>query len=652
MLFAVILTGVGTGAAEPIKKAPMSALQSYGRLPMSFEPNVGQSEKQVKFLSRGAGYALYLTGRESVLLLRNPSTTQVGGKADHTGGPPHQRQMKVDNGTPSVVRMKYLGAASDPQISGLGLLEGESHYLKGATTATGAVDAPRYGKVEYRDLYPGIDLVYYGGGEGERARLEHDFVVKPGADPAVIRLGFEGVEKIELGAEGNLVLKLSGGGELVQHAPFIYQQESEGVRTPVEGSYVLLPASASGEQSATLPEVGFRVASHDPSKTLFIDPVISYSTYLGGSDYDFGWSIAVDSSNCAYVVGWTYSSDFPVVASNQAASAGGADIFVAKFSALGNALTYCTYIGGSGDDFATGIAVGSTGVAYVTGYTNSTDFPTTTGALSTVNAGLHDAFVLELSATGKSLIYSTYLGGAGEDYATAIAVDAAGAAYVTGYTASTAFPTTTPYQAANAGSNDAFLVELNATGTALVYGTYLGGTGDDYATAVALDSTGVAYVAGYTTSTNFPMVGSSYQTANAGLTDGFLATFSTAGAAVYTTYIGGASDDLINGVAVVADTAAPNHVCAYVTGVTWSSAFPTKTSLVGGTPYQTVYEGNGDAFVSKIDPSSAGAAGLVYSTYLGYDDYDAGNGIAVRHETLDRRIEFEDNVFRLDSKVH
>ncbi len=629
-------TAAQTGAVNDNERgALLHAKESYGRLPMSFELNRGQSDEQVSFLSRGSEYNLFLTREESVLVLRKAMQLKSRSSLQ---GPPHLRHAPPKFETPSVVRMKFPGANSEVKIEGAEELQGRANYFNGRDPGKWRADVAQYARVEYHDLYPGVDLIYYGNRTGKEVRLEHDFVVRPGSDPAKIRLGFEGVERIEVNASGDLVLRLPDGGELIQHAPVIYQ-ESDGAKRPVDGGYVILGSSS--EAPGELPSVAFHIAQYDPGKTLYIDPFLSYSTYLGGSAYDFGYGIAVDSSGCAYITGWTYSTDFPTKRALQSGNAGGADAFVAKLNATGSALVYSTFVGGSGDDFGAGIAVGSDGSAYVTGYTNSTDFPTTAGAISIANAGLHDAFVFKINPGGSSLAYSTYIGGSGDDFGSGIAVDSTGAAYVTGYTNSTNFPTTAGViSTTNAGLHDAFVCKLNSTGTVLTYSTYLGGTGDDYATAIALDSAGLAYVTGYTNSTNYPTV-QPYQAANAGGWDAFISVLAANGTSLtYSTYLGGTGDDFAYGIAVAVDSGLNNAVCAYVTGSTSSSDFPTTNWEYGGYPYQTSIAGNYDAFVSKVDPVGTyyvPAPGsppvyfpvLAYSTYLGGEDFDAGNGIVV-----------------------
>jgi len=629
LLAAIVLPAIGVVPAlaeQPVNgdtaKLMLQAEKAYGSLPMSFEPNRGQTDEQVLFLSRGPGYNLFLTRNESVLVLGKGSLSErrsPSGPA-RPGHPPDAFK------TPSVVRMRLLDANSDIRVQGANELPGKTNYLRSRDPAKWNTNVEQFARVEYHDVYPGVDLAYYGKGPGQEARLEHDFIVRPGSDPARIKLGFEGVEGMELNASGDLVLKLAEGGELLQHAPVIYQ-EYDGTRKTIEGGYVLL---ASGPSEP--PRLGFQVAEYDRARTLYIDPVLSYSTYLGGSDYDFGYGITVDTSNCAYITGWSFSAEFPVKKARQGANSGEADVFVAKLNSTGTTLVYSTFIGGSGSDFGTGIAVDGTGAAYVTGYTDSADFPATTGAISTTFSGTEDAFVFKLNAAGTALTYCTYLGGTAEDRATAIAIDSTGAAYVTGYTLSADFPTASAYQAANAGSKDAFVAKINAAGTTLVYSTYLGGTGEDYADAIKVDSSNQAHVAGSTNSADYPTV-NPCQSANAGGWDAFMATLAADGLSlVYSTYMGGAGDDFARAIAVAADSASPNHVCAYITGTTSSDDYPTAFPAgvtPQGVPYQALIKGNYDSFVTKVDPALTTTATLVYSTYLGGEDFDQGNAIAV-----------------------
>jgi hypothetical protein len=387
----------------------------------------------------------------------------------------------------------------------------------------------------------------------------------------------------------------------------VVYQEKDGLRQEVAAHYAITDKN----------RVGFEVAAYDSGK-----PAVHRSRDLldlsGGSNLDVGNGIAVDSAGNAYVVGETNSTDFPTKDPLQVANAGGGDAFVAKLNPEGSALVYSTYLGGTGGDFGSGIAVDGAGNAYIVGGTSSTDFPTK-NPLQAANAGGTDTFVAKLNAAGSALVYSTYLGSSGDEDGRGIAVDSAGNAYVTGVTSSTDFPTKNPLQPANGGGRDVFVAKLNAAGSALVYSTYLGGTGDEDSGGIAVDGEGHAFVAGVTSSTDFPTK-NPLQPANGGdQYDAFVSKISAAGSAlVYSTYLGGNGYDQGFGIAVDS---------AYVTGVTLSTNFPTTPGA-----FQTVCNHgsncfpDGDAFVSKINP--AGSA-LVYSTYLGGRSNDSGKSIAV-----------------------
>ncbi len=467
--------------SQPTNQLQVSA--AYNSLLLYFEANQGQTDPQVKFVSRGRGYTLFLTRHgEAVLVLRKSEprrgALRPAALSSVTIAPESQ---SVD--PPAVVRMKLVSSNAKPRAEALGELPGKANYFIGNDPKKWRTNIPTYAKVRYRDVYPGVDLVYYGS----QRQLEHDFIVAPAADPSSITMSFDGAKKLSLDAQGNLILATTDGEVRLQR-PVVYQ-EIDGARREISASLVLKDTH----------QVGFRVAAYDSNKPLVIDPVLFYSTYLGGSGSDNGAAIAVDSAGNAYVTGQTGSTNFPTTSGTfQSSFAGGdaswaglaLDAFVTKVNPTGSALIYSTYLGGSANDAAIGIAVDSAGSAYVTGLTDSTNFPTTSGAFQTsFGGGTTDAFVTKLNTTGSALVYSTYLGGSGifvccaeEGYS--IAVDSTGAAYVTGVTNSTNFPTTSgAFQTSFGGTLDAFVTKLNAAGSALVYSTYLGGSGLDFATA-------------------------------------------------------------------------------------------------------------------------------------------------------------------------
>jgi hypothetical protein len=495
------------------------------------------------------------------------------------------------------VHIRFPDASATLQITGVDQLPGKSNYFIGNDPGKWHRDITTYAKVRYQDVYPGIDLIYHGSW----GQVEYDFVVAPGADPKSIRVAFPRVAGVRIDSQGKLVLN-AGGGELRFHKPVVYQ-DGLGGRQFVEGAY-LLDASK---------QVRFQIGHYDARKPLVIDPVLSYSTYLGGSGDDFGYGIAVDSAGNAYITGQTVSTNFPTANPVQPANAGGIDAFVAALDPTGSTLLYSTYLGGSGEDVGYGIGVDSAGNAYVTGWTKSTNFPTANPFQPAYGGGFYDAFVTALDHTGSVLLYSTYLGGNDVDVGFGIAVDSAGNAYVTGYTGSNNFPTANPLQPTNGGI-DAFVTKLDATGSMLLYSTYLGGSDGDYGYGIALDGAGSAYVTGVTLSTNFPTA-NPVQPANGGSQDAFVAEINPTGATLlFSTYLGGSGDDGGYGIAVSAGK-------AYVTGWTDSTNFPTAN------PLQPTYGGGVyDAFVTALDPTRST---LLYSTYLGGNAYDRGGGIGV-----------------------
>src|SRR6266480_753734 len=574
--------------------------EAYGKLPLHFEANRGQTHEYVRFLARGPGFSLFLTPTGAALTLIKPESLARKPAA-------RSRAESRKPVTGSVLRMSFAGANPAARVAGLEELPGKANYFIGNDPAKWRTNVPTYAKVHYREVYPGIDLVYYG----KQRQLEYDFVVRPGADSGAIALRFAGADKVEVDdVQGDLVIH-TAAGTLRQQKPFIYQ-EVGGVRKEIPGGYVL-----TGEH-----QVGFKVAPHEASRALVIDPVLSYSTYLGGGADDRGRAIAVDADGNAYLTGRTFSPDFPTTAGAFQTTLPGHSAFVTKLNPTGSALVYSTYLGGNNSEVGYGIAVDSAGNAFVTGNTNSSNFPTTPTAVQPTfggdvsNGG--DAFVTQLDAAGSALLYSTYLGGSGLDEGSAIAVDPAGNAYVTGLTQSGNFPTTLgAFQTTPASGSSGFVTKLNPAGSALVYSTYLGGSGGDVIFGLAVDAAGNAYVTGLTDSTDFPTTMGAFQTTYGGgtfVSDAFVTKLDPTGCAlVYSTYLGGSGGEAGFGIAV--DSAGN----AFVTGETNSSDFPTTaTATYGG--------GSWDAFVTKLD--AAGSA-LVYSTYLGGSGSDAGHAIAV-----------------------
>jgi uncharacterized protein (TIGR03437 family) len=547
------------------------------------------------------------------------------------------------------VTSKLVGANPRVRPEGAGPLAAGANYILGNDPQQWRAGVPLFGRAVYRSLYPGVDLVFHG----TAGAMEYDFVIQPGASVRPIALEVSGGSALRLEPDGALAIATSAG-EIRWHKPEVYQMAA-GVRSAVAGRFAL-----HGRR------VSFALGPYDHSRALIIDPTLSYASYLGGSGNDAARGIAVDASGNMYITGYTISNNLPVTtgAFQTAYHGGSADVgivgdaFVAKFTAAG-ALAYVTYIGGSQDDAGSAIAVDSSGNAYVTGQTDSANFPTVAGSLQTTYQGAGgngfygpagDAFVLKLDAAGSALVYSTYLGGSLDDRGTAIAVDSSVNAYVGGTTLSTNFPVKSAYQATYKGGGgspsyccgnpaplmsfgDGFLAKLNPTGTALVFSTYFGGSLDDTVTSLAIDSSGNIYIGGSTLSSDLPML-NAYQSHYAGnatatvqpflfMGDGYVAEFNSTGSLVFSTYLGGSSDDAVMALAI--DSAG----AVYVTGFTSSTNFPVTANAP-----QSKYGGGGkmegiligDAFAAKISPATKS---LVYSTYLGGSKDDAGMAIAV-----------------------
>lgn len=573
---------------------------SYDRLRLSFELNRGQADSNVKFLARGNGYSLWLTPTEAVLALR------------------------ADRQTTDILRTKLVGANKAARLVGLDGPKAVSHYFLGDDPKSWLANVPTYSRVRCEGVYPGVDLVYYGN----QRELEYDFVIAAGVDPKIITMGLEGADRIRVDDGGDLVLS-AARGDVRHHRPIVYQ-EVNGQKRQVCGRYVLRGGNL----------VGFELGDYDARLPLVIDPVFSYSTYLGGSSADEIRGVAVDSSGSVYVTGNTISTNFYGVNAAQSLFSGPnfvEDAFVAKLNREGTALVYSTYLGGHGSDLGLAVAVDSSGSAYVTGQTTSTDFPTTPGSFQTSPGGGNNVFVTKLSPAGNVLSYSTYLGGSGNQRANAIAVDSAGSAYVTGKTSSADFPTSTSaFQRGLRGFEDAVVAKLSATGSTLVYSTLLGGDGNtDEGFGIAVDATGFAYVAGHTASINFPVSIGAFQRQFGGggefLGDAFVTKLNQSGTAlVYSTYLGGAEGEVGTALAVNAQ----GEAC--VTGTTRSSNFPTANAFQPANASGCIdnFSNCTDAFAAKLSQSGDQ---LVYSTYLGgasrgsspFQAGDSGAGIAV-----------------------
>jgi Beta-propeller repeat len=626
--------------------------QALLRHSLGFEANAGQFDREVRFLSRSPGHALFLTTTGAVLALR----------ADRRESPALTRQRPpAENRAPAsvaVAKLKLIGSNPAPKIFGADELPGKANYILGSDPARWHKNLPLYARVHYADIYPGVDLVFYGNG----GRLEYDFIVSPGAEPSAISFTFVSDTKSgnihhesspRLEPNGDLALSTKAGDVRLRR-PVIYQEQN-GEKHTIPGGYEL---KAGGS-------IGFRLAPFDSTRPLIIDPVLSFSTFLGGAGSDSATSIALDSSDNIYIAGTTTSSNFAVTAgefqqtladdvTQCMTSQACMDAFVSKLSPDGTTLIYSTYLGGTGTDGIRGIAVDSSDNAYVTGFTGSLDFPGV-GANSfqgsfaggtCLTGPCLDAFFAKLNNEGSGILYSTYLGGSSVDIAHGIAVDSSGNAYLTGYTASADFPATIGGFGGGTCAGgpdpapcvDAFVGKFNPSlsgAASLVYLTYLGGNGDDVGFAIRVDS-GNAYVAG-TTFTNdtggatFPVTAGAFQNSyGGGLADGFLAVLDSNGSLppVYATFLGGTMEDDILDLALYK---ASGTTFAYVTGSTLSDDYPASAgayqrfcNLGGGQPHDCA-----DSFVAKFNPSAAGAASRVFSTFLGGGGDDVTNAISV-----------------------
>jgi hypothetical protein len=559
------LAGAGVAPAENLE------------LPLVFEQNLGQAGPEVRYMARGNGYGLFLTTQEAVLALR---------------GPEHRMR---------TLRLRWTGplAKRTAAISAEDRLAAERHVLRGSDPARW-LHLPLFSRVRYSGVHPGIDLVFYG----RERQLEYDFILAPGADPEAIRLAVDGAARLEVDAAGDLILGL-GDGEVRFRRPVSYQTV-DGARREVQSRYRLLPpADGAGWR------VGFEVDSYDRDRTLVIDPVLVYSTYLGGHEEDWAQAIAVDAAGNAYVTGYTISNpdppnDFPVTPDAFQKVGSWYDAFVTKLDPSG-ALIYSTLLGGESSDGASGIVTDAAGHAYVVGSTDSPDFPLVDSLQPGPRDYTPDAFVAKLSPDGSELLFSTTLGGSFADFGGDLGMDAQGALYVTGSTDSGDFPQPgfPPLPATYRGATDVFVVKLAPGGSSLIYSRTLGGEVVQFGQKIAVDAAGRAHVTGLTDSPQFPVVQAA-QPVFGGERDAFVFKLDPAGSIVYSTFLGGSASDIGYGVAV---DAAGN---AYVTGEALSDDFPVASAL------QPVRRGIRDVFVTKLSPTGS----LLYSTFLGgtHDD--------------------------------
>lgn len=579
---------VARTSIEAVREKKREAIEQYGRLPISFEPNLGQTDERVKFLARGKGYALFLTGAGAVLSLKDPETSR-----------PAQ----------AVLNIGLEGANDQPRARGLGDTGGRTNYITGKDPSKWRTDVPNYDKVRFDSVYEGIDIVYYGNNR----ELEYDFIVEPGADPSVIRLRYSGIEAALIDEGTGELLLRTAIGEVRQKKPFVYQ--IDGASEHEVASSYHLEQSEIGDEAL----VSFRLADYDKTKELVIDPILVYGSYLGGSEFDEARAVAVDGTGHAYIVGTAASVDFPTTAGalkpellprSGNNTSYWYDAFITKMNPDGTGVVFSTYFGGrEGSESGTGVKLDSQGNVLISGTTMSTDLPVV-NAYQSLFGGTDDAFAAKLSSDGASLIYSTYLGGNNTDVGGPVAIDpVSGDAIFSGRASSPNFPTTpgaykerlcdSPQSCSGVFYGGSYVVRLDASGTA-VYSTLF----DTSVSASAIDQNGNAVLAG-TAPSNFPTTPGAFQPASTGGIEGFIAKLDPTGSTlVFGTFLGGGTQsDRVRGVAL---DEAQN---IYVTGQTQNTGFPTTEGA-----FDRTYNGGEDAFVSKLNPEGSA---LVYSTFLG-----------------------------------
>ena len=566
-------------AESPKTKTPSkeSVKESLAKLPIQFEENRGQFDKKVRFASRRANESVFLTPTEAVF------TQKVSEKKNYA------------------LKMKLVNANENAKTFGAEEKVSKTNYFRGNDSSKWQTDISTFGRVNYEEVYQGINMAWYGNDSND---LEYDFIVKPNADYRQIELKFSGAKSLEIAANGDLLIQTKYG-TTTQRKPLSYQT-IEGERKEVESRFELVAKNT----------VKFVVGDYDGSRDLVIDPTqLTYGTFLGGSGQDYPEDIAVDSQENIYVVGTTPSADFPTTpdAFTTAKNGTSSDIFVTKINAQGG-LQYSTFLGGTSNEAGKAIALDSVGNAYIAGSTSSVNFPVTTAAYDTTQNGGTDAFVTKISASGSTLVYSTYLGTSSSDSAHDIAVDSNGIARILGETLSSSFPLTTN-PASTTG--DSFYVNLSANGLTLNYSTKIYGTNFDAARRIAIDSSGNSIILGYTTSSTFPVTANAYDTSFNGSGDIFLMKFTAGGAVTYATYLGGSSYEGINN---GMDMALDNSGNVYLLVAVGSTDFPRTAGAL--TRPLSGYED----FLVKFNPQ---LSSLLISTPIGPNSNIFGYGISV-----------------------
>ncbi|MGL5346768.1 MAG: SBBP repeat-containing protein [Peptostreptococcaceae bacterium] len=572
-------------------------------IPFTFEKNIGQYDKNVKFVLKNGTNTTFFTQEEIVIVFAKVKEENTNNQND--------RLNNTKEYETSVLRLTLENSNQYPEIIGVNEFDCKINYIKGNDENDWNLNVPIYEKIIYKDIYNGIDLVYYEN----QGKLEHDFVVSPNANINSIEISFDGADDISLDNDKNVLINIKDH-TIAMLRPKVYQYIND-TEIEIDSSFLINNNN-----------VTFDISDYNKNEVLIIDPVLMYGSYIGGSNVDEGFGIDVDNNQIAYITGTTYSTDFPIKNAYQSALQGATDIFLVKIDTRlngTNSLLYSSYIGGDNSDTGISVAVDNNQHAYITGNTYSTNFPIKNAYQSSLE-GINDAYLVKIDTVfsgASSLLYSTYLGGNDSDYGYGVAVDNSQIAYITGETLSPNFPTFNAYQNTLQGIRNAFLVKINTNlvgVNSLLYSTYFGGIDSVIGRDVAVDNNQNAYFVGRTDSINFPTK-NSYQSTLQGSVDAFLVKINTnlggLSSLIYSTYLGGNNYDAATSVSV------DNNQNAYITGVTDSTNFPTFNA------YQNINPGNDNAFLVKIDTHLSGVDSLLYSTYLGGSNSDTGYGVSV-----------------------
>ncbi len=591
-----------------------------------FEENRGQADGRVRYLTRGGNSEMFLTTTGAVYIVRgslaDDSDQNISGKTDISLHNQHRRSV-TNNQKAVAVYSKWVGANPNANFVALEQLEHRTNYFIGSDPINWQVEIPNYGRVMAENIYDGIDVIWR---DKEAKGAQFDFVVKPNADPSQIEWEIEGAKNVEIDTAGNLAIETAFGQ--IEHASPSFYFVGDGYDEGVRGSFSVRRVASRNQPSSAAFRVTFDGYAQGALQTPEIGrsanfSELSYSTFIGGNGTDDGQSIAVDSSGSTYIVGATRSTQNPFPTSPgvfDTTHNGGSDAFVTKLNPSGSALIYSTFLGSQGSDSGSGIAIDSTGNAYLTGFTSGANFPTTPGAFDTTSDGVNaDVFITKLNSSGSALIYSTFVGGNGNaDRANGIALDTMGNVFIAGFSESPSYPTTpgafdTTFN--SVGGRDCVITKVNSSGSALLYSSYLGGSSGDECFGLTTDSNGNAYLAGRTDSSDYPTTLGAFDSAIAGI-DAFVTKVTPDGSAlVFSTYLGGGGEDGAFKIVI------NDEGMAYVTGYTFGATTPFPTTAGA---YDTSHNGFSDIFVTKLNP---GGSELTYSTFIGGGSNDSGLGL-------------------------